>query len=99
MTPTAQEIFHKDALPTSFDGGERETLSVAQLRGYAVLTNETQVKNWCKREGVMYWDLPGILRALWRKGVVSKAQARSLIDQIEAKDRVVFRNKEMILED
>jgi predicted nucleic acid-binding protein len=99
VTPTAQEVFQEDALPASFDAGERETLAVAKSRGYAILTNETQVKNWCKRERIEYWDLPGILRASWRINLLPKAQVQSLIDQIEAKDRIVFKNKEAILQE
>lgn len=97
--PTAQEIFQENALPVSFDAGERETLAVAKSRGYSILTNENQIKNWCKREQIEYWDLPGLLRALWRTNVVSRELVRSLIDQIEAKDRIVFRNKEAILQE
>lgn len=97
--PTAQEVFQKDVLPASFDAGERETLAVAKSRGYAVLTNEIQIKNWCKRERIECWDLPGLLRALWRTNLTSREQVRSLIDQIEAQDRIVFRNKEAILQE
>lgn len=99
LAPTAQEIFEKDALPDSFDAGERETVAVAKARGYQVLTNETQVKNWCKRAGMEYWDLPGVLRALWRMDFLTKEQARELIAQIEAKDRVIFRNQEEIFQE
>jgi predicted nucleic acid-binding protein len=99
VTPTAQEVFQEDALPASFDAGERETLAVAKSRGYTILTNETQIKNWCKRERVEYWDLPGLLRALWRTNIASRELVRSLIDEIEAKDRIVFRNKEAILQE
>lgn len=45
VAPSAHEIFEKDALPASFDADECETLAVAKLRGYKVLTNETQAKN------------------------------------------------------
>ena len=99
VAPTAQEVFQKDALPASFDAGERETLSVAKSRGCTVLTNETHIKNWCKRERIECWDLPALLRALWRTNIVSRELVRSLIDQIEAKDRIVFRNKEAILQE
>ena len=98
VVPTAREIFQKDVLPASFDAGERETLTVAKSRGYAIVTNETQVKNWCKRERIEYWDLPGVLRALWRTDIVRKEQMQSLIDQIEANDRIVFKNKAAILQ-
>jgi len=47
----------------------------------------------------VYWDLPGLLRALWRTNVISRELVRSLIDQIEAKDRIIFRNKEVILQE
>ena len=97
MAPTAQEVFQEDGLPASFDAGERETLAVAKSRGYTILTNETQIKNWCQREQIDYWDLPGLLRALWRTNLASREQVRSLIDQIEAKDRIVFKNREAIL--
>jgi len=96
---TAQEVFEANALPTSFDAGERETLAVAKSRGCSILTHEKQIKNWCKREQIVYWDLPGLLRALWRTNVISRELVRSLIDQIEAKDRIIFRNKEVILQE
>lgn len=97
--PASSEIFQKDNLPRSFDAGERETLCVAQSRSYPILTNETQVKRWCERNGIAYWDLPGILRALWRMNFVSREQVQSLIEQIEAKDRIVFKNKEQIFQE
>jgi len=97
LVPNAQEILQKSALPSSFDTGERETLIVARSRSLGVLTNERHVKNWCLREQVETWDLPGILRALWRHNVINREQVRRLIEEIEAKDRVVFRNKEQIL--
>jgi predicted nucleic acid-binding protein len=99
LAPNAQEIFDKDALPRSFDAGERETIAVAKSRGYSILTNETQVKNWCKRIGIEYWDLPQVLRALWRTSLLAKEQVRELVGQIETKDRVVFRNQEAIFEE
>ena len=99
MAPTAQEVFQEDVLPASFDAGERETLAVAKSRGYTILTNETQIKNWCQREQIDYWDLPGLLRALWRTNLASREQVRSLIDRIEAKDRIIFKNREAILQE
>ena len=98
LVPNAREIFDKDALPRSFDAGERETIAVAKSRGYAILTNETHVKNWCERNGMVYWDLPRILRALWRTNILTKEQVRRLVEQIEMKDRVVFRNQAAIFE-
>jgi predicted nucleic acid-binding protein len=99
LVPSAQEVFEKDALPSSFDAGERETMAVARSRGFRILTNETHVKNWCKRTGIGYWDLPGVLRALWRTNLLTKEQVQGLIEQIEAKDRIVFKNREQIFQE
>lgn len=96
LTPNTQEIFDKDALPRSFDAGERETIAVAQSRRYVILTNETHIKNWCKCSGISHWDLPQVLRAMWRTNLLTKEQVRSLVEQIEIKDRVVFKNQEAI---
>jgi hypothetical protein len=46
--------------------------------------------------GILYWDLPRILRASWRTGLRTKAQVRELVKQIENKDRVIFKNQEAI---
>ena len=60
------------------------------------MTNERLVKNWCQRAGIQYWDLPGILRAFWRTQVLTQDQVRSLVRQIEAKDRIIFRDQDQI---
>lgn len=96
VTPNAEETLGKSALPASFDAGEREMIAVAKARGAKVLTNERLVKNWCQQAGIQYWDLPGILRALWRTHLLTKEQVRSLVVQIEEKDRIVFRDQEQI---
>ena len=93
VVPSAEEIREKGALPSSFDEGERETIAISASRAYKILTNERLVKNWCKRIGIRYWDLPGILRAFWRMNFLTKEQARNLITQIEENDRVVFKDK------
>ena len=96
VVPNAEETLGKSALPPSFDAGEREMMAVAQARGAKVLTNERLVKNWCQQGGIQYWDLPGILRALWRTHLLTQEQVRSLMMQIEEKDRIVFRDQEQI---
>ncbi len=97
--PTAAETLEKGALPRSFDEGERETIAVAKPRGYTILTNERLVKNWCKIAGITYWDLPGILRALWRTNLLPKEQVRRLITEIEEKDRIVLKDQRQIFEE
>lgn len=93
VVPNTEEALSKSTLPASFDAGERETIAVAKARGAGILTNERLVKNWCQRAGILYWDLPGILRAFWRTQLLTQDQVRSLVQQIEAKDRLVFKDQ------
>lgn len=99
VTPTASETRAKAGLPPSFDAGERETIAVASSRSNQILTNERHVGNWCHRSGIGCWDLGGILRALWRHDILTKQQVRDLIVEIEAKDRVVFKNMDQIFQE
>ena len=96
VVPNAEETLGQSALPSSFDAGERETIAVAKARGLKVLTNERLVKNCCQQAGIQYGDLPGILRALWRTHLLTKEQVRSLVTQIEEKDRIIFRDQDQI---
>ena len=99
VVPTEQEIFKKATLAASFGEGEREIMAVAVTLDYAILTDETLVKNWCRRTGMTCWDLPGVLRALWRTKLLPKDEVRKLLEQIEASDRIIFKNKEQILKE
>jgi predicted nucleic acid-binding protein len=94
-----EELVIKTNLPRSFDEGEREIGAVAKQRQWPVLTNEKLVKNWCQRERIPCVDLPTFLRALWQAGIMMKEEVAVLINEIENKDRVVFKNKEQILAD
>jgi predicted nucleic acid-binding protein len=96
VMPTIEEILAKDALAASFDSGERETMAVAISRGLQIMTNEKQVKNWCGRTSVRYVDLSGLLRAFWRTNLLTKEEVHDLTEQIEAKDRIRFKDKESI---
>jgi predicted nucleic acid-binding protein len=99
VMPTVDEALEKGALPPSFDEGERETIAVAKSRDCKILTNERLVKNWCTQAGITYWDLTGILRALWRTNLLTKEQVRRLIVQIERRDRIVFKDQQQIFEE
>jgi len=99
VLPTANETLAKADLPPSFDAGERETITVASSRSNEILTNERHVRNWCHRSGIGCWDLSGILRALWRDGILNKQQVRDLMVEIEARDRVVFKNVDQIFQE
>ena len=97
--PPANETLAKADLPPSFDAGERETITVASSRSNEILTNERQRKELVS--SFRDWLL-GLVRhpaPLWRDGILNKQQVRDLMVEIEAKDRVVFKNMDQIFQE
>jgi predicted nucleic acid-binding protein len=92
----ADEIVRREKLPLSLDSGEAESITICQARGAAFLTNDRRARNFCLEEGLNVFDLPDILRALWKLHVCSKRQARQVVAEIESKEGMVFKHKERI---
>ncbi len=90
---TEEEILLKANLPPSFDQGELETIAVCKLRNFKLLSNEKSVRNFCKRKKISYASLPDLLRLLWKNNIIPQEEIRKLIDQIEEKDNLIFKNK------
>ncbi|MDD5616124.1 MAG: hypothetical protein PHH85_07980 [Candidatus Methanoperedens sp.] len=44
------------------------------------------------------WDIPDILKALWKTGLKSKEEVKSIMNDLEIKDMMVISNKEKILQ-
>ena len=96
---TGKEILAKSNLPASFDEGECESLTLCKYRGFKIVTNERHIRNYCKREKINSMDLPGLLRFLWRNQILTKAKVSFLIEEIEAKDNIVFKSTEEIFKE
>lgn len=62
-----------------------------------MVTVDDSSKKECDSQEVQYIDLSMILGSLWRKEVLTKEDVRRLIDEIEKRDRVKFKNKREIL--
>lgn len=89
----AQEIGERTALGAA----DIECLTVAKSRDCLLLSNDRQVVNEAFSLGVDHLSLPLLLRELWKYGVLSKAGVVKLVDEIERKDRIVIKNKGLIL--
>lgn len=88
----AQEIGERTALGAA----DIECLTIAKSRDCLLLSNDRQVVNEALSLGVDHLSLPLLLREL-KSGVLSKAGVVKLVDEIERKDRIVIKNKRLIL--
>jgi predicted nucleic acid-binding protein len=93
---TADEIVGRQELPTSLDDGEAESITICQTRSAAFVTNDKRARNYCRTVEVEVFDLVEVLRSLWKLAVCSKRDVRRLGAQIEAREGMVFKNKEQI---
>ncbi len=95
---TRQEILAVKDLPGSLGAGEAESIAVCLHRpGTRLITNDKRARNFCRQQGIPCLDLPGILRALWVRKVLSKKKVKELIRQIETEQGMVIKNKDEIL--
>jgi predicted nucleic acid-binding protein len=95
---TREEILAVPNLPTSFGSGEAESVAVCLHRpGTQLLTNDKRARNYCREKSIPCLDLPGILRALWVRKVLSKKKVKQLLAQIETEQGMVIKNKDEIL--
>ncbi|ODS34949.1 MAG: hypothetical protein A7316_04780 [Candidatus Altiarchaeales archaeon WOR_SM1_86-2] len=96
---TEDEITAKARLPASFDEGEREAIVVAKTRNLQITTNEKQIGNYCREEGILYLNLPDLLRMMWLNEILSKSDVRAMVNEIEGKDNIKFKSTENIFID
>jgi len=76
--------------------GDAECLAVARSRGCLLLTNDRQAEKAADSLSIVHVNLPLLLRELWRDGVISKSRVAKLMDEIERKDNVIIKNRELI---
>ena len=92
-----EEVLAAKDLPGSLGAGEAESIAVClNRRGTQLLTNDKRARNFCREHAIACLDLPGILRALWVRRVLSKKQVEELLRQIETEEGMVVKNKDEI---
>ena len=80
----------------SLSPADIETLVLAKQRNLLMLTNDISLLKEAIKYNVTYFNLPMILRELWKQKIVAKKYVNKLIEQIEKEDRILIVNKEII---
>jgi len=78
--------------------GESEGVSIAKNRGAIFLTNDSKVVRYCKEIGIDVLDLKDILLLLAIRRMVTHAEMKDLIQDIEEKDNTAIKDKTSILD-
>ncbi len=86
-------------LPDSFGRGERESVAISKSRDYIFVSNETKVKNYCDRNDIDIVDLPTLLRRAWKVGLKEKETVKNIVEEIEDKDNIIFKDRSIIFEE
>ncbi len=97
MNDEELDIYHSFLKHTSLGKGELQCIVVCIVRGHPFVTNDRKAKNFASAKGVMAWDIPDILKALWMTKIKSREDVASLMELLERKDLMVIKNKNQIL--
>lgn len=98
MNDEELDIYHSFLKRTNLGKGELQCIAVCIVRGYPFITNDRKAKNFASAKGVVAWDMPHILKALWVAEIKSKEDVAILIKMLEQKDMMIIKNKNQILE-
>ena len=60
------------------------------------MSNERKVIKFCEENEIDYFDLNGILKALWRFDIVSREDVVQIINEMEDKDNLKIVSREEI---
>lgn len=97
MTEAELEKYHSFLLFTRLGKGELQCISVCIHRKLPFITNDKKAKRFAQENNVIAWDIPDILKALWKTGVLTKDEVRDIMKALEEKDMMVISRKETIL--
>lgn len=84
------------ALPQTLAAGERESMAICKRLDAIFASNERWVKHHCQTNGIRCINLAEILRALWELDILTQADIRKIITEIETKDSLKFRTTDPI---
>ena len=75
-------------LPKYFGKGELDSIAICTRRNYILLSNERKVIKFCEENEIDYFDLNGILKALWRFDIyqnnLTKTSLLSLLSNLNS---------------
>ncbi len=76
--------------------GELMCIVLCKHRKCIFLTNDKQAKNFCRENGILFFDIKGILRALFLQNILNEKEIRRLASEIEEKDNTSIKGLEEI---
>ena len=97
MNEEELDRYHSFLKHTNLGKGELQCIAVCIVRGHPFITNDRKARNFASAKGVVTWDIPDILKALWMTGIKSKEDVASLMELLERKYMMVSKNKNQIL--
>ena len=77
--------------------GELQGIIICKHRGGILLTNDKKAKNFCTKNGILCFDIKGILRALLLRGTLNEEEIQKLAARIEETDNTIIKGLEEIL--
>jgi predicted nucleic acid-binding protein len=76
--------------------GELMCIVSCKHRKYIFLTNDKHAKNFCRKNGILFFDIKGIMRAFFLQNVLNEKEIRRLASEIEEKDNTSIKGFEEI---
>lgn len=73
---------------TGLGKGEIEAIAMCDEKGYTFATNDQIARNFAKERGVQVISLQAILRSLWKSGLKTRAEVKSILKDIEKVDNL-----------
>ncbi|NJD78703.1 MAG: hypothetical protein FIB08_16690 [Candidatus Methanoperedens sp.] len=83
MNAKEQEKYHSFLTSTSFGKGELQCISICISRKYPFITNDKKAKRFAEKNNVIAWDIPDIMKALWKTGIRNKEEVKGIMDDLE----------------
>ncbi len=71
--------------------GELQGIIICKHRGGILLTNDKKAKNFCTKNGILYFDIKGILRALFLRAILNEEEIQKLAARIEETDNTTIK--------
>ena len=97
MTQDELTVYHSFLSSTNLGKGELQCIAICTSRNYPFLTNDKEAKNFARAKNIKAWDIPDILKALWKTKIKSQDDVAVLMDKLEQKDKMIIKNKNLIL--
>ena len=93
---TTRELKDLKYVHSELDKREKECYVIAKNRNIPLANNEKIVHRLCKEDNMSYFSLPRILRLAIKDGIVTRNEARQLVNSIEKEEYTVIKNKDEI---